>query len=133
MGSPNSSRIGETVPFNGCFVHSMVLIANMGSFFFGYVMGLFNTAQDYITKVVYPDISDAVTYLMTSFVPMGAGVGAYLAGPLAESLGRRKLMLVTDFVSIVGTIIQLLPSPYFLLVGRLISGFCVGLNSTLAP
>lgn len=133
MGSPNSSKIEETVPYNGGFVYCMVLNAVMGSFFFGYVMGLFNTAQDYITEVVYPDISSAVTYLMTSFVPLGAGAGAYLAGGVSQSLGRRKAMLLTDLISIVGTLIQILPSPYLLLAGRLISGFCVGLNSTLVP
>mmetsp|Transcript_19839 Transcript_19839/g.16991 ORF Transcript_19839/g.16991 Transcript_19839/m.16991 type:complete len:253 (+) Transcript_19839:145-903(+) len=105
----------------------------MGSFFFGYIMGIFNTAQSYMTTVVYPDMSDTVEYLMTSFVPLGAGVGAYLAGHLSQKTGRRKAMLITDFISIVGVAIQLLPNVYLLLTGRLICGFCVGLNSTLVP
>ncbi len=47
--------------------------------------------------------------------------------------GRIKSIYLTDFLSIIATIIMILPGVNFLIIGRMLSGLCVGFNSCLVP
>jgi len=111
----------------------MVINASLGAIFFGYVMGIFNVASDFLTIVVFPGISDTLLYLITSAIPLGAGLGAWTAGSLASKYGRRNAMIITDLITIIAVGLKFVNNEYALLVGRLICGYCVGLNSTLVP
>lgn len=131
---------GETEPlrtgnsYNAKYVYGAVLNATMGAFFFGYVMSAFNPISDYIKNHAFPEpVPEMLHNLMTSFVPLGAGIGALSAGKIASSIGRRKLMILIDIICIIGTILTILPSPIALVIGRLVQGLCVGANSSLVP
>ena len=111
----------------------MCINAALGAFFFGYVISVFNPIQQFIQQNVFPRTSKHILYLMTSFTPLGGAFGAISATTLASRFGRRKIMLITDVCSIIGVILTLLNEQYLLLLGRLITGLCVGLNSSLVP
>lgn len=111
----------------------MVINASLGAIFFGYVMGIINVSGNYIQTSIFPDIPNYLLYLITSAIPLGAGFGAYSAGSLSAKYGRRTSMIITDFIAIFGVALQFINNQYGLLAGRLICGFCVGLNSTLVP
>ena len=73
---------------------------------------------------------------MTSIVPFVALVGALIGGPLAK-LGRKIALIATDVFSIIGVITCVcglhFKSINAFLIGRIICGINVGLNSTLVP
>jgi len=120
--------------YKGGYVYSAVLNAALGAFFFGYVMSAFNPIQDFVKYHAFKDVvSDTLINFMTSFVPLGAGVGALSAGKIASALGRRKSMLLIDLIALIGTGLTLITEPHAMVFGRLIQGFCVGANSSLVP
>jgi len=119
--------------FRSDYVYSSTINAALGACFFGYVNSVFNPLQAYLQNVVYPEISKNLLYLMVSIVPAGAAVGAIVAGSLALKLGRRQALVITDIISVCAIMLTLMRNEYCLLIGRLISGFCVGLNSSLVP
>jgi len=123
----------EKSSHNGTYVFLLVVNACMGSFFFGYTLGVFNPIQKYIQTNVYPDIPTWLLYFATSLVPLGAGIGAVTSGSISSNFGRKKAMIITDLIAAVGVAVQLLNSQYLLVLGRLICGYCVGLNSALVP
>ena len=62
------------------YTFQICLNAALGALYFGYNMGVFNPLQDFIKTNIYPDISENVLYLMTSFLPAGGALGAFLSG-----------------------------------------------------
>jgi len=119
--------------FKKFYVYGATINCVLGSCFFGYIHSVMNPLQEYFQKTIYPDMSDNFMTLTNSLVPAGAAIGAFTAGNMAMRLGRRKAMMMTDLFSVFAIILTLIYNPYFLLVGRLFSGLCVGMNSSLAP
>jgi SP family galactose:H+ symporter-like MFS transporter len=72
--------------------------------------------------------------LIVSGLLIGAIVGALVGGRLADDLGRRDVIMATAAVFALGTFCSgLAPSPIYLVGGRLIVGFAVGVISVVAP
>ena len=64
----------------------------------------------------------------------GGMIGSLIGGKLSDKLGRRKALLVDDFIFIVGTVLCTFAPRYAILViGRLIVGFGVGISSSVIP
>ena len=108
----------------------MAVNACLGSWFFGYNLGVYNSAQKIIQKLndwdsdVYTDN----TALITAFMPLGALLGALFSRQIIDIIkGIRKAMIVFDVIAIIGTIIILLDTTLpNLMIGRLICGFAIG-------
>jgi MFS family permease len=66
-----------------------------------------------------------------ALVPIGAGFGAFLTGPILTKFSRRDSMILTDIISILGVALSLVPKLYVLFIARFIIGLGVGLNSAL--
>ena len=66
-------------------------------------------------------------------MPIGAIIGAFLGGFLATKQGRRKSFILADIIGIVGCVIWIFKGNAPLLLGRLISGVAVGINSAIVP
>ena len=66
-------------------------------------------------------------------MPVGAIIGAFLGGIMATKLGRRKSFLLADLIGIIGCVIWIFQGNAPLLLGRLISGVAVGINSAIVP
>ena len=65
---------------------------------------------------------------------VGAIVGAAIGGWMNDKFGRKKSILVADVVFFLGAIVMAVaPFPGFIIVGRLIVGFGVGMASMTAP
>ena len=65
----------------------------------------------------------------------GCFVGALIAGPVADRLGRRPALMIAAVLAIVGTIMQAAASGEIavLYVGRFITGLGVGAASMVTP
>jgi sugar porter (SP) family MFS transporter len=77
--------------------------------------------------------STALGFVVASAL-LGCAVGAWFAGPLADRLGRVRVMLIAAVVFLVSAIGSALAwDPVSLTVWRIISGLAVGAASVIAP
>lgn len=64
-------------------------------------------------------------------MPIGAGIGAFLSGPILVMFSRRHSLMIADVLGIVGMLVEIVGNLYVLYLGRLIFGMAVGLNTAL--
>jgi sugar porter (SP) family MFS transporter len=99
---------------------------------FGYDQGVISGALRGIEKDF--DLGTTMVEVVTSFVTLGALVGALIAGVLADRIGRRPTLLFAGVLFIVGAVIEAAaPGSGVLVVGRLTVGLAVGVASVAAP
>ena len=99
---------------------------------FGYDQGVISGALRGIEKDF--DLGTTMVEVITSFVTLGALVGALVAGVLADRIGRKPTVLIAGVLFIVGAIIEAAaPGSAVLVVGRLTVGVAVGIASVAAP
>ena len=68
--------------------------------------------------------------IITSWVTLGALVGALVAGTLADKIGRRLTILLAAILFVLGALLEsLAPGTTILVIGRLVVGFGVGVAS----
>lgn len=113
-----------------------------GCFYFGYALGYLNPSQPSIDTVFnlcsFGDKSTIAGLVNGMFIPnriamlpIGAALGAFVCGPLLAKTTRVKCLLLTDVVSVIGTLLGIIVNLYMLCLSRFIIGVAVGLNSTL--
>lgn len=65
---------------------------------------------------------------------MGAFFGSLLAGPLADKIGRKSVIIVADFLFTLGAAIMAIsPTIPILMAGRIVVGLGVGIASMIVP
>lgn len=85
-------------------VTAIVAVATIGGLLFGYDSGAVNGTQGGLVKEF--GLSDAALGFTVGSLLIGCAVGAFLAGRLADALGRRKVMLVAAALFLVGALVQ---------------------------
>ncbi|KLO06147.1 general substrate transporter [Schizopora paradoxa] len=67
-------------------------------------------------------------------MPAGSFVGSLAVASLADKIGRKKTIILSGWIWVIGSILQCAAQNRgMLVVGRIISGFAVGLASTTVP
>ena len=105
----------------------------VGGILFGYDTGVIGG--------VLPNISDDFTLdtpflqgTVVSILLVGAAVGALIAGRVADTLGRRRAIIVTSVVFVVALLLSIVaPSFWVLLLSRFLIGVGVGSASFVVP
>jgi len=69
--------------------------------------------------------------LISSCPSFGAAVGSLFATYINLKYGRRKSMLIADIIAIIGTGLTLIKDPNGILIGRILVGFSIGINSVV--
>ncbi|KAL4502355.1 hypothetical protein ABPG72_011942 [Tetrahymena utriculariae] len=119
------------------YIYLLTVNACLGTWFYGFNLGAFNAVQKIMQKTNSWSTNEFTLYtaLITAAMPFGALVGAFCVKytiPLLK--GVRRSLVFFDYVAIIGTIILILQSQVAnLIIGRFISGFCVGQNTALVP
>eukprot|EP00948_MAST-09A_sp_MAST-9A-sp1_P003530 g3530.t1 len=104
----------------------------IGGLLFGYDTGVINGAlplliEDFNLSTVAQSLTVSVTVAL-------AIVGGLLAGPLNKRYGRKAVTLFSSLVFTIGAVLLAIsPDFLFLLVGRAVVGFGVGLASATCP
>jgi len=112
------------------FVVLVVVLFSGG--LFGYDQGVISGALTGI-KTAFA-LSPFLVEVVTSWVTLGALVGALVAGELTDRLGRRRSVLIAAALFIFGAGIQAYaPVTVVLVCGRFIIGLGVGVASVAAP
>lgn len=135
---PNTSKSKYVMPAFLC------LMIAFGGFVFGWDTG---TISGFVNMPEFQHrfgqiggngqyyLSKARTGLMVSIFNIGCAIGGVTLGKTADMYGRKKGLMITMVVYIVGIIIQIASVKswvqYF--IGRIISGLAVGAVSVLAP
>jgi sugar porter (SP) family MFS transporter len=106
--------------------------AALGGFLFGYDTAVINGTVDAIQAEF--GMSDLTLGLVVSSALLGCAVGAWFAGPLADVVGRIKVMLVAAALFAVSAIGSGLAfAPWQLTAWRVLGGLAVGAASVIAP
>jgi len=126
-----------------------VFAAVLGMFYFGYNTGVVNapgedikifTNQSYYEHYgVYLDKSglETIFTIITSAFVVGGMAGAMGGGSVADKIGRKRGLIVSQITGLLGGVIMAISKPTMswevLLVGRLVVGLTAGLNTVLVP
>ena len=114
------------------FVYLATAISALGGMLFGYDIGVISGAILFIKKDFA--LSAGVEEVVVGSVLLGSLVGAAVGGILADSFGRRKLLMVTAFVFGLGAIAAALaPDSAWLIAARIVAGAAIGIASFVAP
>jgi MFS transporter, SP family, galactose:H+ symporter len=108
------------------------LSATWGGFAFGYQLAVISGALLFLRKDL--GLGNLEQGVVVSIMPLGAMAGSVAAGRIAESLGRRRTLMVDGVLFIAGTALTVVaPGLALLLVGRAIVGLGVGVASSVVP
>jgi sugar porter (SP) family MFS transporter len=108
-------------------------ITAVGGLLFGYDTGVVSGALLFL-KDDFGGLSNLQQELVTSLLLVGAMAGALLAGRISDKVGRRKTVLGTALVFVVGVLLAAFTPTYpVLLIARIIIGLAVGSASMVVP
>jgi SP family sugar:H+ symporter-like MFS transporter len=114
------------------FITAIVAVATIGGLLFGYDSGAVNGTQPGL-KAAFA-LSEAGLGFTVGSLLIGCFIGAFLAGRLADLLGRRKVMMLAALLFLVGALVQGFSHEQWLFVlARLGGGMAVGAASVLSP
>lgn len=109
---------------------------SFGGILFGYDIGVMTGALPFLQSDWGLQGDAGTIGWITSAVMFGAIFGGALAGQLSDHLGRRKMILISALIFVVGSILSGL-SPengqYYLISVRILLGLAVGAASALVP
>jgi SP family sugar:H+ symporter-like MFS transporter len=114
------------------YVIALCCVAAIGGFLFGFDSGVINGTVDALAKAFGTDA--AGTGFAVASVLLGCAVGAFGAGRLADSLGRRPTMLLNAILFLVTAVATgAANSAAFFIAARITAGVAIGGASVLAP
>jgi SP family sugar:H+ symporter-like MFS transporter len=108
------------------------IAAAVGGFLFGFDSSVINGAVDALSS--HFEMGSFLSGFVVSIALLGCAVGAWYAGRLADSWGRRNVMLLGAAMFIISSLGSGLAfSVVDLLVWRVIGGLGIGIASVIAP
>ncbi|OLY85542.1 Vacuolar protein sorting-associated protein 73 [Smittium mucronatum] len=79
-------------------------------------------------------MSEVYFGFVTSVLALGGLIGSILSGKLADSLGRKKSLILNSSILFVGSILETFAySPFMLVLGRFLSGIGAGIGFVIVP
>ena len=135
--SPASSAAGGLYPPSpagrqirrrpSAIVVQITVIASLGGILFGYDLGVISGALPQLMETF--QLSRRQAEICVSILYVGGGLGAALGGPLCDSFGRKRAILITDLVFGLGALV-LYAAPNFgtIVLGRVVVGFAVAVS-----
>jgi sugar porter (SP) family MFS transporter len=116
----------------GIFVGVVAAIAAMGGLLFGYDTGVISGAILFIKDQF--SLTAMTEEFVVSAVLVGAIIGAALSGQVSDTFGRRKVIIATAVIFVVGSAIAALaPTVPLLVIGRVVIGVAIGIASFAVP
>lgn len=104
----------------------------LGGLLFGFDTGIISGASPLIENAFH--LSIAQTSFVTSSVLIGSSIGALSIGTLSDKYGRRKMLLISAILFIIGSLLSAFAVGFIsMAVARIILGLAVGGASGLTP
>jgi MFS transporter, SP family, galactose:H+ symporter len=113
----------------------IVFFSTIAGLLFGFDTGVISGALPFIAKSF--DINASHYFLkgcIVSAVPLGALIGALFSKPASFHVGRRRSILITAVLFMIGTgLVAYAQDINMVLVGRVLMGLAVGLSAMIVP
>ena len=109
---------------------------SFGGILFGYDIGVMTGALPFLQNDWGLQGNAGIIGWITSAVMFGAIFGGALAGQLSDRLGRRKMILISALIFVIGSVLSgIAPQngQYYLIGVRILLGLAVGAASALVP
>jgi len=117
---------------SSAYVIALSCVAAIGGFLFGFDSGVINGAVDALARAF--GTQAAATGFAVASVLLGCAVGAFGAGTLADSLGRRPTMLLNAILFLASAVATgAANSAGVFIAARIAGGIAIGAASVLAP
>jgi len=127
-----TSQSAAQARINMGFIAAIVAVATIGGFMFGYDSGVINGTQDGLNKAF--DLSSLGTGITVGAILIGCAIGAFIAGRLADIIGRRAVMMIAAVLFVISALAAgAAGSAPLFIVARIVGGLGVGAASVLAP
>ena len=118
--------------FKFIWLYVVAIIASLGGLLSGYDTGVISGALLFINETW--DLSDSLQGIVVSSVLIGAVIGAATNGILADIFGRKKIIIATAIIFIIGSILcGFAPNVYVLIISRIFVGLAVGIVNFVIP
>jgi len=118
--------------YNKFQAFKVAIIAAIGGLLFGFDTGVISGALLLIKSEWH--LTAFSQEVITSAVLIGAIIGAFSSGRLADKHGRKKVIIATSLVFAIGSIATALsPTPEILVAGRVVLGIAIGVASYTVP
>ncbi|WP_084316446.1 sugar porter family MFS transporter [Actinospica robiniae] len=130
MATTRTGESGHAEHFG--YVIFIAAAAAMGGFLFGYDSSVINGAVTGIQK--HFNVGTNATGFAVSSALLGSAFGAWIAGPIADRIGRVKVMLIASVLFVIsGVLSGLAFSIVDLSIWRIVGGIAIGIASVVAP
>lgn len=107
-------------------------VTAVGGFLFGFDNGSISGSVGFLQSRFLLD-ADGIGWVTSSII-IGCIIGVALAGPLSDTIGRKKVLLLTALIFIFGVLGQALATSAEMLVWyRILVGIGIGVETTIAP
>lgn len=120
---------------NKCFFWLFILIINLTGVLLGYAMAYNNQVETCMNvKFGWESIADQNKFqaYLGCVVVLGMTIGAVCGGILMK-IGRRRALILASLLGVIGIGLTMKLDFTFLMIGRFIYGFSVGLYSSIVP
>jgi sugar porter (SP) family MFS transporter len=112
--------------------YSIISVAALGGLLFGYDTGVISGALLFIREAMNLDAT--MQGIVVAIVLAGAVIGSATAGYLSDRFGRRRVILASALLFIIGAIFSAVAADLTLLIGgRFLVGLAIGIASMLTP
>jgi SP family galactose:H+ symporter-like MFS transporter len=117
---------------SGAGIYVIAIISGISGILFGYDTGVISGAILYIEGQF--NLNSFMRELVVSAVLIGAIIGAFMGGTLADRYGRKKMIIVAAIIFGAGAIgTSVTPDVIVLIIGRIVVGIAIGMASFIAP
>ena len=114
------------------WLYIVAIIASLGGLLSGYDTGVISGALLFINETWL--LPDTLQGALVSSVLIGAVIGAATNGVLADIFGRKKIIMATAVIFILGSLMcAFAPNVYILILSRIFVGFAVGIVNFVVP
>jgi SP family sugar:H+ symporter-like MFS transporter len=117
---------------NTRFIILIVSVATLGGFLFGFDSGVINGTVDGLQKAF--DSTNIGTGFNVASMLLGCAVGAFVAGRLSDTIGRRAVLLIAAMLFIISAWGSgIAGDALVFVIARILGGLAVGAASVIAP
>lgn len=123
---------GSAERVNMAFIAAIVAVATIGGFMFGYDSGVINGTQKGLESAF--QLGKLGIGVNVGAILVGSSIGAFLAGRMADLIGRRGVMMLAAILFLASAILAgAAGSSAVFIIARIVGGLGVGAASVISP